>query len=1019
MNRLPFLALCAAVFAVPLLASAAEPPHLDLVRGLRERGYPDLALEYLQKLAVKPPAEIAATLPLEMARCRLEAAKSIADLEVRQKQYTDARTEFQTFLDKNPNSPLAAAARFDVAQVTVLLGRVQLARMRQEGSAEAKANLAKAARALLTDASKALENVGKALDTQLAKFEDAKTPEEKAQKKQLENARYQAELELGLVYLDQADTFLDEGNLESAKQRAEVVTKATKLFSTLMAKDLANPICWIARVHLGRCHNLNGVPKDARAAWAMVLNDATPASVQARRLAGFYRLELVAPNPEANEKPIDMAVEWLRRYPTYRDTPEGAGVRYILANLRLREALAAKTPTLKAQHLAEVKRLCQELERFENDYRLVAFRLKIKAIAAEGGFERKIADLRTFDDCYIRARYEADVMEQKVQEYKDSPDKIAEARKQQFTNITDALQRALDFAKRAAGTQRIPADEINEARAMLSFAYLMQGDLANAAKVGEELAYAKPRNAQSVNGATYALQAYGRMLDEKKGDEEEVKENLRKVATFMKTTWSEDQTGDLARHRLGGILYKEGQYKEAYQELAAIRPTYPEAILSGYLLAMCAKAAQSEDNDPAWEQKALTALFKLPDLPADADPVLTHTYVSAKLALGAELFKQKKFAEVEKVSKPLLGIVDAAALAADVKDELKTNAVGQYVLAKYVQADAEYKAGQYAKANALLTPVVEDLKEGKIEELKKNPDLQWGLLGLALRVNIQDNKLNETQEILKTIQKISEEGDFAAGASKTMASIIQLLAEQVAELRRKGEMEKLTRTKAALANFLDTLAKQKEQTTETTLLLTQSYITVEDGKKASEVAKAWLDKSKEPDPPAKGQPVGPERAKWEMMKLFQIKAMRLNNQAQAAQDALNETFKAGWGLRNMEALKENGYIFEALGKYGSAAQAWNGLVTQLQRLIKDNAKLRDPYFECYFNLVNSLCKLAAQPEFAKKQETFRQAAKLITDLESSSPDLGGPSSKARFDDLLKTTPELKLAYDQLKKPAAQ
>src|SRR5262245_15464481 len=94
MKRLLALALCAAVGLAAAPAPAAEPAHLDFVRGLRERGYPDLALEYLEKLAANPPASIAATLPLEMARCRLEAAKSITDLAQRQKQYTDARAEF-------------------------------------------------------------------------------------------------------------------------------------------------------------------------------------------------------------------------------------------------------------------------------------------------------------------------------------------------------------------------------------------------------------------------------------------------------------------------------------------------------------------------------------------------------------------------------------------------------------------------------------------------------------------------------------------------------------------------------------------------------------------------------------------------------------------------------------------------------------------------------------------------------------------------------------------------------------
>lgn len=1022
MKRLLALALCAAVSLAVPPAPAAEPAHLDFVRGLRERGYPDLALEYLQKLSAKPPASLAATLPLEMARCRLEAAKSLADLAQRQQQYTSARAEFQSFLDKNPNSPLAATARADIAQVSVLLGRVQLTRMRQEGGAEAKASLARVARSLLADAATALDTVGKALDTQLAGLEEAKTPEEKAQKKALEDARYQAELELGLVYLDQADTYTDEGNIESEKARGEVVARAAKVFSQLRNKDLKHPACWLARVHLGRCHKENGVPNEARKEWILVGTDTTPASAPARRLAAFYRLELAAPKPEPGENPLKMATDWLKAYPTFRSTPEGAGVRFIYANLKFQQAAAEKAAAVKARLLGDVKTICRELELFENDYRIVAFRLKIKAIAAEGGFARKIADLRSFDDCYIRARYEADLIDDKIREYKGNPEKIPEVRKQQFALIIDALQRALSFAK----TTRVPAQDVNEARSMLAFALLTNGDLQGAVKVGEELAYAKPRHNQSVNGAAYALQAYSQMLDAKTGDEKEVKENLRKLAAFMKTTWSEDQTGDMARHRLGAILYKEGQYRAAYDELASIRPSYPEAILSGYLLAMCAKAVYKEQGgaDPTWEQKALTALTKLPALPPNPDPVVTQTYVTAKLALGAELFGQKKFAEVEKVATPLRALLRTAPLPADVKEDLTMKAVNQSILARYVQADAEFKAGQYAKANAFLTPVLGELKEGKLPELKKNLELQWGVLGLSLRASVQEGKLDAAQETLQTIQKLSEEGDFAAGGVKTMASIVQLLAEQVGELRRRGEAEKLERTKKALALFLDNLNRgQKEQTPEVALLLTQSYITIDDGKKAAEIAHGWLDKTKEPAPPARNQPTGQDRARWEAMKIFSIRALRTDKQLEAARKEMDATFadvgaEKGWGWRNLEARKENCYLFGAEGKWGPAATGWNQLVNQLQKL-KNDARMKDHYFECYFQLVYSLVQAALQPNSTRRDDYLRQAAKLILDLESAAPDLGGKTSKNRFDDLLKNTAELKSVYDQMKRPAGQ
>src|SRR6516162_4179 len=124
---LVLLALAALVgTAGPLPAD--EVPHLEFVRELRSR-YPDLALEYLNNLRqANPPRDVAAVIPLELAKVRLDLATTEADSGRRLDLYNKARGEFQEFLDKNPNSPLVADARLELARVTVLQGQTQLSR---------------------------------------------------------------------------------------------------------------------------------------------------------------------------------------------------------------------------------------------------------------------------------------------------------------------------------------------------------------------------------------------------------------------------------------------------------------------------------------------------------------------------------------------------------------------------------------------------------------------------------------------------------------------------------------------------------------------------------------------------------------------------------------------------------------------------------------------------------------------------------------------------------------------------
>src|SRR6516164_6406865 len=127
-----------AVLALAALLGTAAPlpadevPHLEFVRELRAR-YPDLALEYLNKLRQSNPSpEVAAVIPLEMAKVQLDRATGDFDTKRRLQLYQEARTQFQEFIDKNPNNLLVADARVDLARVTALQAKTQLSRALME-----------------------------------------------------------------------------------------------------------------------------------------------------------------------------------------------------------------------------------------------------------------------------------------------------------------------------------------------------------------------------------------------------------------------------------------------------------------------------------------------------------------------------------------------------------------------------------------------------------------------------------------------------------------------------------------------------------------------------------------------------------------------------------------------------------------------------------------------------------------------------------------------------------------------
>ena len=126
-------------------------PHLDLVRGLRERGYQDLALTYLEKLQTQPAklsAEVKAALPLELARSRSEVAPTIPAGPERDQLLQKSRTDLETFLRSNPSPGLAHEATQALANTIVEQARgFSVASERAGISGQNPSNIAKEAQA--------------------------------------------------------------------------------------------------------------------------------------------------------------------------------------------------------------------------------------------------------------------------------------------------------------------------------------------------------------------------------------------------------------------------------------------------------------------------------------------------------------------------------------------------------------------------------------------------------------------------------------------------------------------------------------------------------------------------------------------------------------------------------------------------------------------------------------------------------------------------------------------------------
>jgi hypothetical protein len=1024
MNR-PFRLAPLFLLLVPLAARADEPPYLDFVHGLRERHYADLALEYLHKLQERKdlPADVAARLPLEIARTQLDRAGDTPDLGQRLVLYAEARKQFETFLAKNSTSPLANQARFDLASVAVRQGRTQLSRALRDEEPTSRAAEAAKARQLLDDAGKQLQGVVPLLEQQVKTYPDAVTATQKAEKRELEDSLYQARIDVALNLYDQARTYVDDKQ-DSLAARGKLIEQADQALRKAMPDDERQPLHWVAEAWLGRLADEAGRPVDARKQLAEVIAQTGPFAAAGRRLARYFRMLVIkeAGDPTIKDKwkeIRDEAARWVRDYPAYLNTPEGFGVRFALAEACIQIGVDQKTRAAKLPYYNEAKAVCKDLEEVENDYQARARDIKIKIIKEEGGLKAEVKTLPTFDDCYVRAQYEGSVLEQ---DKEDGKALTAEQREQHRKTLVQALVRGLDLAGRQR--QKVPQADLYNAKAALAFAYMTSGDLRAAARVGEELARVPTRPAPSGRAAIYALHSLAQLVaDPEKAqvspeEARAYRDRLRNLAEFAKRNWPNDAPADVARHELGVLDIREGNYAAAVSQLSGIRPGYGGAIMAHYQLAMAALEAQKNKAAPVgadkrpFERQAQEALEKMPDLPPGADEGTNYTYVMAKVQLANLYYKEKKYDAMAALAEPLLQRLPSLKFPTEkLTDDARSGLSLVSLYAKYGKAEQDYNAGRHEAVVKLLEPLLPEAE--KLPELRTKPDLAWALFSLLMRSDIQSGKLDEAQKVLDVLMALAAANELGGGANQVLTQVAQLIKGQVHEVERKAP-DRLPKLKDAFSKFLDRLTAQQEKkkalTPEVLLLLSNCYSALDNHKRAADMLKAYPE-------PKDGAPQK-DRDVCQVIQVMYLRELRLDKQLDEAKKKYQELAKTPWGPRNLELQKEKYFLLMEDGAYYQAARGFDGLVKALVSKLTVPG-MKDQYLECYYWLVVCLYKHSQGLKEDRRQAALKSVANFIVSLENRWPDFGTEASKARFQELLEKEAPLKEAYEALKGGKAQ
>jgi hypothetical protein len=1059
-------------------AFAEPPPHLDMVRALRERNDSDLALMYLDVLAKDPSANISPQLlALERARTQLEMAANEFNVGKRDKLFTDARAGFTKFIKEKATDPLAAEAAYDAARILSLEGRgiVTRSRVRNHGSVQEG------------DALKALEKFTKALPELADSIEKINNAIANGQPtpvvmKSLEHARLAATLEFNITRLDRAAAIEDSngGRDEAATLRAAATTALIDKDKALLAKDPTSPNYWIAKAWLFKAYSDQTLGDKAKAELDAVLAAPAEAGESGKRLVRFLRFMDYATNNRGIADTVKFGDEWLKLYRSFSRTPQGYAVQYQMGMIYFNLAKnnlpdpekGGKVDPKTKENIEKALTYLKPLAETENDYtELADGAVNIMTLALNDAYNGKIEEITTFERAYNLYKTMASKLgKQKEDEQKRSLGEILKIL-QHGLALPDAVTQPAKYA---------------EARSDLAYVYIALDQPLQAAVAGEDVAYRMAASPKAAAGAEFAIQAYLQLLEQSRGASPDnkfvvsVQERLKAIFEHLEKRWPNENATDAARHRLGISYIAQENYKDAADVLARVTAGYKPAGMLVDAKFQLARSLGKLASDPkvqdadkkVFQARQVKALQDVPEVEDSATPYFAQIYVQSKLMLGFTLYETKDYKQLDDVSNLLKRRLDKFKLDAATKADLQKTVDALGLWAKFGRATEDLEKGKIDEAtketDATILKVQEDL--GKLKKMKELTDyyegqkkiveldqkdprtdaenailaklkadfeglkekgepierqvntyvaLLRGLMIVSLRANVQKGNLAGARKVLHLLQDL-DTGGANVGANIYRQLIIQFnkqIKDLEADPKTKPDAEKL---KKNFSDFLEELGKQSDLTVGLRFFLAHANESL--GRYAQ--AAALLSPVPEPPRPAKGKPPADPKLEGEYRaaRILEIHELTLAKDYAKAEELIKkiESTSDEWGKDSIEVLKTKAFVYQTQEKWAQATKAWTGPVDKLKNkmLRTQDSKDKEAYFEAFYEY--NYCRIhyaITLKDPAKKPDAIKGAVKMIVSLENSKEGFGNESLKKKYQDLI-AIPEIKPEYDEQKKAAA-
>ena len=538
----------------------AEPAR-EFLDALRERGYHDVALAYLDEMRTsrRCPADFKEVLDYETGVTLVALSRQPGPLQARQGHLDAARGRFRQFTDAHPKHDLVAAANTQLANVLVERGRIKAQSASQPSKSEAdKKQLMAEARKLYQEAQAVFQEAEKGMYERAKPFQGVVLDPVKDAEKIRQRDQARDDLIYAKLYLAGAAYEIGKTYAPGSKPFKDNLNKAVEQYRDLYDKYYRVVGGLFARLHEGRVYKeLGDLPRAVNILEEILtFPDEKEAVRRVKTQSLILLLETyLASDPARCEDAIRKVDEWEKNV-TGRESPspEGLKIRYLggVASLELAESLKPNDPKRNQARAAARKRF-ELVAGSAGDLQREA-RTKLMELSGESPDEAP--EPADYADAKDRADFALANME------------LATEAGQQ----DDARDQAIRYYRMALAMkpEEVPLSELNSIRYRLAYLYWSARDWYRAAVMGEFLARRYPQSAEARTSAEIAVKAYRNLFTEALARSEDpgfAVRHVNDVAGYITTLWPGEPEAEEARMMLIATAVDRGNWQAAVDYL--------------------------------------------------------------------------------------------------------------------------------------------------------------------------------------------------------------------------------------------------------------------------------------------------------------------------------------------------------------------------------------------------------------------------------------------------------------------